>query len=396
MGFKCQCLAFVLIFTALVVVGRDIETTNGEVYKNAEVIQKKSNGLDIVHSSGATFIEFKNLPEELQKEFGYDPKKAEEEAKRKEAIRQEAIKKAAKRQEAIREKRKLLRSQKYVLRGKENLWNITKQYEKLEMSIEKEKYKKQLRGKSIFFKAEVHDISQWKGNYELAIKPFIYTKIPLKKGIALKLKKNMKLIVVGKLKGIDVYKSYKYGGGQYSQVFNDSSIYLINPDATIAKIVSLKKLVINSSLTGIDTSLMLLESRWQEEEKKEAERKKLQNDRILNQSMTKEQKELDKLARIIGGLAYATFREHFLDQATKIKNGPTGATKLKYYSLRNGISLSEAMEVMGYRGRKELSRTGSGRYETVTYQWKASSGNGWLYIILQDGKLVSKRQFGLK
>ena len=112
--------------------------------------------------------------------------------------------------------------------------------------------------------------------------------------------------------------------------------------------------------------------------------------------MNKKQKEMDKLARIIGGVAYTTIKEHFLNQAAKIKNGPTGATKLKYYSLRNGISLSEAMEVMGYRGRTELSRIGSGSYETVTYQWKATSGIGRLYVIFQNGKLVSKRQSGLK
>ena len=52
----------------------------------------------------------------------------------------------------------------------------------------------------------------------------------------------MKLIVVGKLQEVDHYKSSLYGDGQFSQILSDTSVYLIKPDETLAKIASPQKI----------------------------------------------------------------------------------------------------------------------------------------------------------
>ncbi len=72
---------------------RDIKTISGDVYKNIEIRSRDATGIQIMHSDGVTFLDFKNLSEEDQKYFGYNPdtyadgwkQKFEEEKKRREA-----------------------------------------------------------------------------------------------------------------------------------------------------------------------------------------------------------------------------------------------------------------------------------------------------------------------
>jgi len=74
-------------------VARDITTMSGDVYKNIEIRSHDATGIQIMHSDGVTFLDFKNLSEEDQKYFGYDPalyadgwkQKFEEEKRRREA-----------------------------------------------------------------------------------------------------------------------------------------------------------------------------------------------------------------------------------------------------------------------------------------------------------------------
>ncbi len=52
---------------------RDLKTFNGEVFKNITINKVDATGINITHDDGVTFIDFRNLAEAEQKEFGYDP-----------------------------------------------------------------------------------------------------------------------------------------------------------------------------------------------------------------------------------------------------------------------------------------------------------------------------------
>jgi hypothetical protein len=52
---------------------RDLTTNNGDVFKNISVSSKDPTGIRIVHDDGVAFLDFKNLSEADQKDFGFDP-----------------------------------------------------------------------------------------------------------------------------------------------------------------------------------------------------------------------------------------------------------------------------------------------------------------------------------
>jgi hypothetical protein len=62
-----------LTFFSAAADARDLKTFNGEVYKNITVTKKDATGLQISHDDGVVFLDFRNLGEAEQKEFGYDP-----------------------------------------------------------------------------------------------------------------------------------------------------------------------------------------------------------------------------------------------------------------------------------------------------------------------------------
>jgi len=102
--------------------GDDIETIDGKKYSNVRVIETNPTGIHILHSVGATFIRFEDLPKEIQIRYNYDPSKAEEykkaqEEKQKklkleaqakkqaqERLRQEAIAKAEEQRQVLLKK----------------------------------------------------------------------------------------------------------------------------------------------------------------------------------------------------------------------------------------------------------------------------------------------------
>ena len=65
------------IFTTIILMAsaqaRDLKTFNGEVFKNITINKIDATGINITHDDGVTFIDFRNLAEAQQKEFGYDP-----------------------------------------------------------------------------------------------------------------------------------------------------------------------------------------------------------------------------------------------------------------------------------------------------------------------------------
>ena len=54
----------------------NLTTTKGKTYKRFKVLRVEPDGLNIMHSSGIVKVSFGNLPESVQKEYGYDPAKA--------------------------------------------------------------------------------------------------------------------------------------------------------------------------------------------------------------------------------------------------------------------------------------------------------------------------------
>jgi hypothetical protein len=95
LGMK-RALFALLVATLLLggsVCARDIKTVSGDVYKNVQVQWKDATGIQIMHDDGVIFLDFKNLTEPDQKDYGYNPdlyadgwkQKFEAEKKRREA-----------------------------------------------------------------------------------------------------------------------------------------------------------------------------------------------------------------------------------------------------------------------------------------------------------------------
>ncbi len=69
--------AFFSLLVATLLLGgsvgaRDLKTMSGDVYKNIEVRSRDATGIQIMHDDGVVFLDFKNLSEADQKDFGYN------------------------------------------------------------------------------------------------------------------------------------------------------------------------------------------------------------------------------------------------------------------------------------------------------------------------------------
>jgi hypothetical protein len=71
-----------------------------------------------------------------------------------------------------------------------------------------------------------------------------------------------------------------------------------------------------------------------------------------------------------------------------------GITLANYERLQTGISYAQACEILGKTGT-EMSRSEMVGYVTVMYSWQGD-GVANMNAMFQNGKLVSKAQFGLK
>ncbi|MBA4121333.1 MAG: hypothetical protein H0X72_02570 [Acidobacteria bacterium] len=59
------------------------------------------------------------------------------------------------------------------------------------------------------------------------------------------------------------------------------------------------------------------------------------------------------------------------------------------------MKYSEAVKILGSRG-EVLSESGIGGTKTIMYQWNGEGFGANMNAMFQNGKLVSKAQFGLK
>jgi poly(3-hydroxybutyrate) depolymerase len=70
---KLPAIVFIFFF-CIAISGKDLATIDGTLYKNVTVLRKTSMGVEILHSGGACFIRYKDMPPHARKEFGYNPK----------------------------------------------------------------------------------------------------------------------------------------------------------------------------------------------------------------------------------------------------------------------------------------------------------------------------------
>lgn len=65
----------------------NLTTLDKQTFQNYRVVKTEPDGIIIMHAQGGGKVAFTNLPPELQKQYGYDPIKAAELAKKQEKIR---------------------------------------------------------------------------------------------------------------------------------------------------------------------------------------------------------------------------------------------------------------------------------------------------------------------
>jgi hypothetical protein len=72
----------------------------------------------------------------------------------------------------------------------------------------------------------------------------------------------------------------------------------------------------------------------------------------------------------------------------------SGLTMANYLRISEGMSYQEVVAIIGEPG-KEMSSSNVAGYHTVMYGWNAWTGAG-MNAMFQNGKLVTKAQFGLR
>jgi len=75
---KTTSLLFVCLFTASIMLADDVKTLDGKEYKAVTVSRIEPDGITVVTDSGIEKILFINLPQDLQKKYGYNPVKQKE------------------------------------------------------------------------------------------------------------------------------------------------------------------------------------------------------------------------------------------------------------------------------------------------------------------------------
>jgi hypothetical protein len=91
----------------------------------------------------------------------------------------------------------------------------------------------------------------------------------------------------------------------------------------------------------------------------------------------------------------ATTRQTPAPKTTPPRVEPTtGVTKANFNRLSSGMTYAQVVQILGSEG-EILSESDVADINTVMYQW---SGGGWanMNAMFQNGKLVSKAQFGLE
>lgn len=81
-----------------------ITTRTGQTFHECKIVRVHPDGVAFTHRNGAAKIAFKDLPENMRREFRYDPQADAQYKREKEALRQEEQKRARQREIAMEEK----------------------------------------------------------------------------------------------------------------------------------------------------------------------------------------------------------------------------------------------------------------------------------------------------
>ena len=76
------------------------------------------------------------------------------------------------------------------------------------------------------------------------------------------------------------------------------------------------------------------------------------------------------------------------------KSGVLGITAAGFAAITTGMAYDQVVAILGQPG-EEISSSDIAGHSTVMYQWKGA-GLGNMNAMFQNGKLISKAQFGLK
>ncbi|GEM_PF-3821892 len=76
MKYLLNSLVAVSIAISFCAVAGNITLPDGRVLENAFVMSERPDGLEIGHKNGVMFVDFRDLPVEIQKKYNYSPEKA--------------------------------------------------------------------------------------------------------------------------------------------------------------------------------------------------------------------------------------------------------------------------------------------------------------------------------
>ena len=128
---------------------RTVTLQSGKVLEDAYVLDKKPNGVTVGYKDGCIFVRYSDMPEKIQKQFGYDPDEAakyekkiedQKKANQKAAQEQKAKEKKQKSEQNKRNKERQIAQQEQTVRKLElQLEEAEKQLQTMEDTVSQDR-----------------------------------------------------------------------------------------------------------------------------------------------------------------------------------------------------------------------------------------------------------------
>lgn len=105
---KIHIIATILFCLFYSVQGKDLDLKDGRVLKDYKIVNHSPNDVMVIYEEGAVSVKMKNLPDELQKKYGYNKEDSERYKKERERKEKERVKQLRAKNARRKAKRKLL------------------------------------------------------------------------------------------------------------------------------------------------------------------------------------------------------------------------------------------------------------------------------------------------